>query len=181
MAIKSNFKNMLTVLFIVCLLCAAVLAVVYAVTQSKKAAAAKAEAAAAIAEVLPEGGKISKAIFEGETEYYEYSVDKAVSAYAVKSSVNGFGGALTLVVGVLKDGTIYDTKVLSHSETPGLGAKMTSDSTFINQWKGLPADADLRVKKDGGVIDAITASTITSRAYALAVQNARAFVQSLQK
>ena len=61
----------------------------------------------------------------------------------------------------------------SHSETPGLGAKCTTDEKFMSQFKGFdPKAKKLTVKKDGGDVDAITASTITSRAYVLAIQNA---------
>ena len=77
------------------------------------------------------------------------------------------------MVGVAEDGTVHNTTVLSHSETPGLGAKCTSDERFISQFQGFdPAAKTLAVRKDGGDLDAITASTITSRAYALAVANA---------
>ena len=76
---------------------------------------------------------------------------------------------------------VYNTSVLSHSETPGLGAKCNTDAKFMDQWKGLGADKVIKVTKDGGDIDAITASTITSRAYSLAVSNAVAFVKSIVK
>ena len=69
-------------------------------------------------------------------EYYESVADGAPVAYAVKSVTSGFGGALTLMVGVTPDGTIYNTSVLSHTETPGLGAKCTTDEGFMAQWKG---------------------------------------------
>lgn len=181
MALKSNFKNMVLCLFLVCLFCSAILGSVFALTKQPIAEAAAAEAKAAIAEVLPEGGGISEALREDGMEYYESRDGEKVTAYAVKSAVSGFGGLLTLMVGVLPDGTIYNTKVLSHSETPGLGAKCTSDARFTGQWKGFPAGGKLSVKKDGGDVDAITASTITSRAYSLAVQNARSLVESLQR
>ena len=68
---------------------------------------------------------------------------------------------------------MYNTSVLSHSETPGLGAKCTTDTKFMDQWRGFdPSVKQLSVKKDGGDVDAITASTITSRAYTQAVANA---------
>ena len=78
----------------------------------------------------------------------------------------GFGGALTVMVGLAQDGTILGYKVLESSETPGLGAK-------AQDWfqKGLKGDiigkqaGKLEVSKDGGEVDAITASTITSRAF----------------
>ena len=100
-------------------------------------------------------------------------------AYAVKSSTAGFGGLLTLMVGVLPDGSIWNTRVLSHSETPGLGAKCATDAAFISQWKGFKGS--FAVKKDGGDVDAITASTITSRAYAKAVEQASALVLSFKE
>jgi len=180
MAAKSNFINMAACLFVVCAVCSALLGVVYAVTKAPIEAAAEAEAKAAIAEVLPEGGEISEALEADGCEYYECRTGGEVAAYAVKSSTNGFGGLLSIMVGVLPDGTIYNTKVLSHSETPGLGAKCTTDPKFTAQWKNFPAGGNLTVKKDGGDVDAITASTITSRAYSLAVLNARKLVESLQ-
>ena len=77
------------------------------------------------------------------------------------------------MVGICNDGTVCNTSVISHSETPGLGAKCQNDEGFLSQFRGLdPAQKKLLVKKDGGDIDAITASTITSRAYTLAVANA---------
>ena len=77
------------------------------------------------------------------------------------------------MVGFDEAGSVVNTVVLSHSETPGLGAKCTSDVRFIDQFKGWdPAVRRLAVVKDGGEVDAITASTITSRAYTAAVQNA---------
>ena len=85
----------------------------------------------------------------------------------------GFGGPLVLMVGITPDGQIFNTSVLSHNETPGLGAKCVSDVHFMDQFKGFDTKSrNLSVKKDGGDVDAITASTITSRAYSLAISNA---------
>ena len=183
MAAKSSLKNMVLCLTLVCLLCSAVLALVYAVTCEPIKAAAQNALAESIGQVLPEGGELSEeavAEFEGKNySYYTSAADSAVVAYAVKSSTVGFGGTLTLMVGVLPDGTVYNTSVLECNETPGLGAKCTTDAGFRSQWEGLAPTAVIKVKKDGGDIDAITASTITSRAYSLAVSNAVAFVKSL--
>ena len=178
MAAKSNLINMALCLFGVCLVCGALLGGVYAVTLRPIQEAAAAEARAAIAEVLPEGGEISEALQgDGGMEYYRCVADSAVIAYAVKSTAGGFGGPLTLMVGVLPDGSIWNTKVLAHSETPGLGAKCATDEGFIAQWKGFKGN--FAVRKDGGDVDAITASTITSRAYAKAVAQASALVLGL--
>ena len=183
MAAKSNLLNMALCLTAVCLICAALLGGVYALTwQPIQDASAKA-LKASIGMVLPEGGEISEAktvsVGGVEYEYYENLVDGCATAYAVKSATNGFGGQLLLMVGVLEDGTVYNTSVLSHSETPGLGAKCNQDENFMAQWRGFSPDKKIAVRKDGGDVDAITASTITSRAYALAVSNAVDVVKSL--
>lgn len=174
MAVRNSIINMSLCLLGVCAVCGALLGGVHSVTLRPIQEAAAAEARAAIAEVLPEGGEISAAKSSGGMEYYESVSDGEVVAYAVKSTSAGFGGPLTLMVGVLPDGSIWNTKVLSHSETPGLGAKCTTDEGFISQWKGYRGS--FTVTKDGGDVDAITASTITSRAYAKAVAKASSLV-----
>jgi electron transport complex protein RnfG len=182
MAAKSSLINMAACLTGVCLVCAALLGFVYVVTDEPIKAAAAAEAQASIAKVLPEGGSISEE-FSSEAEgilgyFVQTSADGETTAYAVKTVTGGFGGPVTLMVGVLPDGTVFNTSVLSHSETPGLGAKCTEEkSAFREQWKGF--NGVLSVKKDGGDVDAITASTITSRAYTKAVAQAVALVKAL--
>ena len=93
---------------------------------------------------------------------------------AVESTTGGFGGDLKVLVGFDPDGKILGYTLLEHAETPGLGAK--ADKWFQKDGKGniigkTPAEP-LTVSKDGGQVDAITASTITSRAFLLAVNNA---------
>ena len=93
---------------------------------------------------------------------------------AVESTTMGFGGDLKVMVGFDPQGTILGYTLLAHTETPGLGAK--ADKWFQKGEKGdivgkSPAEP-LTVSKDGGQVDAITASTITSRAFLLAVNNA---------
>ena len=93
---------------------------------------------------------------------------------AVETIANGFGGELKLLVGFAPDGKILGYTLLEHAETPGLGAK--ADKWFQKGEKGdiigkTPAEP-LTVSKDGGQVDAITASTITSRAFLLAVNHA---------
>ena len=93
---------------------------------------------------------------------------------AVESTTGGFGGDLKVLVGFDPEGKILGYTLLEHAETPGLGAK--ADKWFQKDGKGniigkTPAEP-LTVSKDGGLVDAITASTITSRAFLLAVNNA---------
>jgi len=178
MAAKSTLTNMVLSLTLVCLICSTILGVVYVMTQEPIAQASEKALVEALSVVLPEGGDIdtrAKTVTVGDTsfEYYLQTVGGEYSAVAVKSVVNGFGGPLSVLVGVNNDGVVQATMVLSHSETPGLGAKCQTDSKFISQFEGFdPAEKKLQVSKDGGDVDAITASTITSRAYALAVSNA---------
>ena len=93
---------------------------------------------------------------------------------AVESTTGGFGGDLKVLVGFNPDGKILGYTLLEHAETPGLGAK--ADKWFQKGEKGDIIGKDpkepLTVSKDGGQVDAITASTITSRAFLLAVNNA---------
>ena len=166
---------MVLCLFGTTFICSALLAGVYAVTKEPIEETNKAILTASISKVLPEGGEISDAqtceVGGQPSECWFSMKDGQMAGVAVKSTVVGFGGPLTIMVGILPDGTIYNTSVLSHSETPGLGAKCT-DENFFGQFKGWnPEQKRLLVKKDGGDVDAITASTITSRAYTLAVQN----------
>ncbi len=106
-----------------------------------------------------------------EQTYIIYNNEKGA---AVESSTMGFGGELRVLVGFDATGNVLGYTLLEHQETPGLGAK--ADQWFQQGQKGSiiglnPADG-LTVSKDGGRIDAITASTITSRAFLLAVTNA---------
>lgn len=96
---------------------------------------------------------------------------------AVEAEAMGFGGNLKVLVGFDAQGNIIDYSLLSHAETPGLGSK--ASDWFKKGNKGditgkNPGTAPLTVSKDGGEVDAITASTITSRAFLNAVNTAYA-------
>ena len=183
MAVQSSFKNMTICLLAICLVCSGLLAGVYALTKEpiEKASAAKNEAA--IKEVLPEEATVideEKTIdFEGATYTYNLAYDEQGNTVgcAVNVAPVGFGGPIVIKVGFKVDSKtgqnlVWNTKVLSHAETPGLGAKC-SEPAFADQFKGLdPAQKKLSVTKDGGDIDAITASTITSRAFVNGVATA---------
>lgn len=159
-------------LLAICLVCSGLLAGVYALTKEPIDAAAKAKNEAAIKEVLPETAvKIEEertVDFEGASYVYNLAYDELGNTVgcAINVAPVGFGGPIAIKVGFDASGIIYNTKVLSQAETPGLGAKCVEPS-FAAQFKGFdPSAKNLAVKKDGGDVDAITASTITSRAYA---------------
>ena len=85
---------------------------------------------------------------------------------------DGYGGDITLMVGFKKDRkTVISYKVLAASEPPGLGMKLKTPE-FANQFKGKDGSS-LKVKKDGGEIEAITSATITSRAVCRAIEDAQ--------
>ena len=117
-----------------------------------------------------------------EVNGVEYAVYPATKSgefigSAVEASAMGFGGDLRVLVGFDAQGNIIDYSLLSHAETPGLGSK--ASDWFKKGNKGditgkNPGSAPLTVSKDGGEIDAITASTITSRAFLNAVNTAYA-------
>lgn len=189
MAVKNSFLNMTACLVCVTLVCAALLAGVYELTKDPIAAAEAAAKQEAIQKVSPAFAlmeEVCEPVLMGTdsvnvTFVKTMAADSTLIAYVVDAASVGFGGTLNLKVSFLPDGRIYKTTVLSHSETPGLGAKCQSDSTFIKQFDSLmvAGGAALTVSKDGGEIDAITASTITSRAYCVAVNNAVATFRAL--
>ena len=172
MAVQSSFKNMTVCLFAICIVCSSLLAGVYALTKEPIDAAAKAKNETAIKEVLPPAAvtiEAEKTVdFEGASYAYNLAYDEQGNTVgcAINVAPVGFGGPIAIKVGFDANGVIWNTKVLSQAETPGLGAKCT-EPAFADQFKGMnPAESKIAVKKDGGDVDAITASTITSRAYA---------------
>ena len=112
-------------------------------------------------------------VIEDLTYNLAYDANGNFIGAAVKTySMNGFGGKIELMVGMLADGVINKVSVLSQAETPGLGANMVNDK-FKGQFDGKdPKNFVLKVKKDGGDVDAITAATISSRAVSEAIQKA---------
>ena len=195
MAIQSSLKNMVLVLTGTCLVCAGLLGGAYVLTKEPIAEAEKVATAKTLAAVLPAecdaiDTEASTVTVDGLTyNYYVGRKGDEVLGYAIESKTGGFGGELVVMVGIdARSGIIYSTAPLRHSETPGLGAKCTDEaSAFRTQWTaGLPALCDgtpavYAVTKEGGTIDAITASTITSKAYTKCVNQALAAYAALCK
>ena len=101
---------------------------------------------------------------------------KFVGAAVESNTMKGFGGEIRVIVGFDIEGKLLNYSVLQHAETPGLGAKMQewfrTDKNRQSVLGRKLSDGELRVTKDGGDVDAITASTITSRAFLNAVNRA---------
>ncbi len=178
---KSTLLNMVLTLLIISVVSAGALAYVYSITKKPIEQAQLKKELDAIKEVVPDFSNNpfeEKQIIDayngsGKIEVYPAKKDGKTVGYAVKTfTEKGFGGHIEIMVGFLPDGTIEATKVLAHSETPGLGSKMTSEK-FKSQFRGFnPAQKKLIVKKDGGDVDAITAATISSRAFCDALDRA---------
>ncbi len=109
------------------------------------------------------------------------AVYKGDNGYAVNVEVAGFGGIITMMVGVDHAGNVLGISIISHAETPSLGAIAAENSSkgiaFREQFVG--KGGELAVVKDGGQIDAITSATITSRAVTSGVNIALACVADL--
>lgn len=177
---ESTFKNMVLSLTIISLVASACLGFVYELTKEPIEMANLNKKLIAIKQVVPEFNnnpneeKYFLPTGDGDSlEIYPAKKDNQIVGYAVNTNTSkGFSGNISLMAGFKPDGTIIDITVLEHKETPGLGTKM-SDPHFKDQFKSKnPAEFVLKVKKDGGPVDAITAATISSRAFCDAVQRA---------
>jgi len=175
--LKSSLTNMLLVLTVIAVIAGGVLAVVNSVT-APQIEKINAENLAAGIKAVMGSDDIQVAEPEEVEGFTSYKVSDAQGnalGVAVTSSTNGFGGELKVLVGFNNEGNILGYTILQTAETPGLGAKAAQ--WFQKGEKGdiigkNPGSCNFTVSKDGGEVDAITASTITSRAFLLAIQNA---------
>lgn len=179
--IKSNLQNMVLVLTGSALICGGLLAYINNLTKPTIDAQAEKTLNEGISLVL--GGDAGERLEDPKSitrsidgKEQTFMVYKMQNGTAVQSTdPNGFGGNLKVLVGFNANGDILGYTVLEHAETPGLGTK--AGDWFQEGQPGSiiglnPANANLTVSKDGGDIDAITASTITSRSFLRAVQEA---------
>ena len=173
--LESSFKNMVLSLVTICLVAGGVLAGIYGLTKETIEIQKEQKLQAAILQVLPEGCTIADAeIIKGMTVYKGY-IDNQWVGTAVETTENGFGGPVKIMVGFDADSKVINYQVLEHQETPGLGDKM---GTWFKTDKGnqriigKTANGAFTVSKDGGDIDAITAATISSRAFLKAINKA---------
>ena len=202
--LASNLTNMLLVLTGISLFAAVALGSVYSVTQEPIEAAKTAKQQNAIKEVLPAFERLDEPEpieVNGVGTFDVYKAydknDQFVGAAVESVSKNGFSGEVKIMVGFDKEGNIVNYSVLEQKETPGLGTKMVDwfkpqgevEKSLVEKIFGFevkaeerkssilgknPAKDKLSVSRDGGEIDAITAATISSRAFLEAVQYAYA-------
>jgi electron transport complex protein RnfG len=195
-----NLKMILTVVT-VCIASAALLGFVYSRTKEPIARSRQQELVRALGYILPEHDNqpaetqrsLPSQGFKCRRYAYTGTQDGRTTGRALQTcTTQGFGPIINLLVGVSEEGAVTGVYILSHQETPGLGAKITEEQQRFPEWRrecktgGCPGNrpflkqfanrrADtftFRVKRDGGDVAAITASTISSRAVSQAVLQA---------
>jgi len=192
--VKSSFINMVLTLTIITVVASLALGSVYNMTLEPIAAAKKAARERAIKLVLPTFDSLNsfKVQIPGDPDitagnggqdslefHQAFEKGKLIGMAVSTFSNQGYDPTqIQIMVGFLPDGAIDSTVVTQQKETPGLGTKMTG-AKFNGQFTGInPASFKLYVTKDGGQVDAITASTISSRAVCDAIRRAYATFES---
>ena len=171
-------RNVITlgvILMVICAVAAGALAATNNVTAPIIQAQEAQKVQESLKEVLPNADEFEEQkdlqLPEGvQSVYFAKSGGEDVGIIAVVSP-SGYGGPVSIMVGIENEGKISAVRILSHSETAGLGAKITEPS-FYEQFTGQSVDKELKVSKDGGEIDAISAATISSRAVTNGVNRA---------
>lgn len=173
---KSTLLNMVLSLGIITIVAAGLLSWIFTITEEPIAQAKAQKQQDAIGQVLPgitfnnDPGAEAVRIAVGTDSLTVFPAlqDGALAGLAVEShDYNGFSGLITVMYGFNAQGDITGYAVMQHAETPGLGSKM--GEWFCGEGHSIiglnPKTANLTVSKDGGDVDAITAATITSRAF----------------
>lgn len=172
--LESTWYNMAIVLTVISVVAAAALAYVNEVTKGPIAEIQQRNEAQAIKAVLcDDNAVITDTIVNGDVTLYLTANGAAVKTVDPKNE--SFSGGLTIMVGLDKEFKVLGYTVLVSNETPGLGAK--ASEWFQEGGKGNiigRVAGQFKTSKDGGDVDAITASTITSRSFLRAVNNAYA-------
>ncbi len=188
--LASTLPNMLLSLGIVTVGSGAILGVMYQVTKEPIERQAREAQLTAIRDVAPPFDNDPEAqadtVQVGDHTCIVYPAmqdGKLVGAAVKASTMEGFGGEIVVMAGFTADGTVKDYRVLQQAETPGLGTKMETwfrDPTAARSVIGKnPATTTFTVSKDGGDIDAITAATISSRAFLGVMRDAYEAYQEL--
>jgi len=176
-------------MFVTCLVAAAGLAATYAVTAPKIAAQEQAAERAALASVLPGATSFEQAeasVIEAAREaagassvlaLYRASGDAGELGWGLKIASRGYGGPITMVLGLDRDGKVLGLTILTMNETPGLGTRVQTEPGFLEQFASLPAGFS---EKDVRGLDMISGATKSSRGVRASVEAAaRIFEQAL--
>lgn len=178
------------VLMIICAVSGGLLAYVHGVTSEIIDERKAQEVADAMRVVLPSAESFEKLSddelasikadpkFVDVDEVYEGAHDGSLVGIVAKVQSPGYGGKISLLVGMDPDLTVTGLQVLGHSETPGLGANIAKPE-FISEFIGRGGSHPLAVDKDGGEISAISGATISSRGMVNGVNLVRDLVNAL--
>lgn len=190
MAKESTLKNMVLTLLLITLVSAAALGSVYLLTKDTIASARALRTIGALELVLdgfdnnPAGDTVKLVIDGLPITVYKATQSGKSSGFAVETKTKkGYGGEISMIIGFRPDGEIITIEVLSHSETPGFGDQITEpDNPLLLSLKGKnPAGIQMSLGSQGGDIDAITGSTVSSKAYVDAVERGyKAYLEAAQ-
>ena len=171
--LESSFANMVIVLTIITVIAASCLGAMNNLTAEPIAASKKAKQEAAIKAVLPEFTSLEEDNVNDQKIFRAYNTNSELVGIAIETAELGFGGNITTIVGIDANGSIVDYSLLQHAETPGLGSKLVDWFKVKSDIRGADTNKmPLNVSKDGGEYDAITAATISSRAFLNSINKA---------
>lgn len=182
---EKGLASLVIVLAAICLVVAALLGLVNSITSEPIAANTAKTVQESLQVVMPADAYEeveytgSDIVLDNGNTVPVVAVYKAGDAgYVVETMApGGFSGSVDMMAGIAADGTVTGIAVIKHAETSGLGSKAQTDTEWQAQFVGLSGSA--AVTKDGGTIEAITGSTITSRCICNGVNAAFAVVESL--
>jgi len=162
-----------SILTVICLVATLVLAVTYEITKPKIEQYEKQEEERALLAIMPQADSFVKKSLDG-IDYFESLRGNELIGYCVRVLGSGYSGYIRIIAGVDLNGVIQGVQILEHTETPGLGSRISEvrpgekEPWFTAQFKGKQGKT-VTLKRD---IDAITGATISSRAVTDAVRNA---------
>lgn len=165
------------ILTAICVVISALLAGANLITADRIAQIALENEYATCESVFPPSGReieftpFAELISDSDISGYLATENDRPAGCVIITSAKGYGGDVQVMVGFDMNRTITGVSVLSHSETPGLGANAAKPA-FLDQFIGTADAGSLAVAKDGGSVDAVTAATISSRAVTAAINSA---------
>jgi electron transport complex protein RnfG len=181
----NSYVKLGLVLFLISAIFSGMLAFVNQVTAPKIQANKEKTATEARIQLLPEAKSFDEKS-DGDFIYYVAKNDsgKAIG-YVVTAKKRGYSSIVETLVGVDANMTIKSIKVLNQAETPGLGDKYQKYPTlenpqFAQQFPGKTV-ADMKVKKDGGVIDTFSGATISGRTITISIKEALEHLAKLEQ
>lgn len=165
MPVKSAFKGAFPIILLTVIVAIAVTALTFAdkLTRVKIEAQKEQEVHRMLSELFPEMSR-----YDFKNDIYTIYSNGAEVGYAFLALGKGYGGEISILVGLEDENTIKDIIIVSQTETPGLGSRIT-ESSFTDRFTGLRIE-DVALAEEGGKVDAITGSTISSKAVINAVR-----------